>query len=57
MPSKDGTTLMYRIASNEPGADEEKQDQLVTDRQSGVFGLRSSRLTQPAQALGSPTGC
>jgi hypothetical protein len=26
-------------------------------RQSGVFGPRSSRLTQPAQALGSPTGC
>ena len=57
IPSKDGTTLMYPIASNEPGADEEKQDNLVTDRQSGVFGLRSSRLTQPAQALGSPTGC
>ncbi|WP_329296720.1 MMPL family transporter [Streptomyces pseudovenezuelae] len=31
IPSKDGTTLMYPIASNEPGADEEKQDKLVTD--------------------------
>ncbi|WP_133912910.1 MMPL family transporter [Streptomyces sp. NBC_00582] len=31
IPSKDGTTLMYPVASNEPGADEEKQDQLVTD--------------------------
>ncbi|MEU9186168.1 MMPL family transporter [Streptomyces sp. NPDC048484] len=31
IPSKDGTTLMYPVASNDPGADEEKQDKLVTD--------------------------
>ncbi|MFF0013101.1 MMPL family transporter [Streptomyces sp. NPDC005374] len=29
--SRDGTTLMYPVASNEPGADEKKQDKLVTD--------------------------
>ncbi|MER5378047.1 MMPL family transporter [Streptomyces sp. NPDC002553] len=31
IPSKDGTTLMYPVTSNEPGADEEQQDKLVTD--------------------------
>uniref|UniRef100_UPI0031D797D0 MMPL family transporter n=1 Tax=Streptomyces hawaiiensis TaxID=67305 RepID=UPI0031D797D0 len=31
IPSKDGTTLIYPVASNDPGADEEKQDKLVTD--------------------------
>ena len=31
VPSKDGTTLMYPVASTEPGTDEEKRDQLVGD--------------------------
>ncbi|MCX5334209.1 MMPL family transporter [Streptomyces sp. NBC_00140] len=31
VPSKDGTTLMYPVASTEPGTDEEKRDQLVND--------------------------
>ncbi|MFJ2234153.1 MMPL family transporter [Streptomyces sp. NPDC087859] len=31
VPSKDGTTLMYPVASTEPGADEEKRDRLVGD--------------------------
>ncbi|KND30581.1 MMPL family transporter [Streptomyces acidiscabies] len=31
IPSKDGTTLIYPVAGNDPGADEEKQDKLVTD--------------------------
>ncbi|MGV9452828.1 MMPL family transporter [Streptomyces sp. NPDC003635] len=29
VPSKDGTTLMYPVASNEPGTDEEARDELV----------------------------
>ncbi|MGW5633798.1 MMPL family transporter [Streptomyces sp. NPDC003832] len=29
VPSKDGTTLMYPVASNEPGTDEEARDALV----------------------------
>ncbi|NNN36672.1 MMPL family transporter [Streptomyces sp. S3(2020)] len=29
VPSEDGTTLMYPVASTEPGTDEEKRDQLV----------------------------
>ncbi|WP_328871284.1 MMPL family transporter [Streptomyces sp. NBC_00287] len=31
VPSKDGTTLMYPVASNEPGTDEEARDELVND--------------------------
>ncbi|MFI7315820.1 MMPL family transporter [Streptomyces venezuelae] len=31
VPSKDGTTLMYPVASTEPGQDEEKRDALVND--------------------------
>ncbi|AZM53163.1 hypothetical protein DMA15_11625 [Streptomyces sp. WAC 01529] len=31
VPSEDGTTLMYPIASTEPGQDEEKRDALVGD--------------------------
>ncbi|WP_095046884.1 MMPL family transporter [Streptomyces sp. WM6386] len=31
VPSKDGTTLMYPVASTEPGTDEDKRDQLVGD--------------------------
>jgi RND superfamily putative drug exporter len=31
VPSKDGATLMYPVASTEPGTDEEKRDQLVGD--------------------------
>jgi RND superfamily putative drug exporter len=31
VPSKDGTTLMYPVASNEPGDDEEKRDAFVED--------------------------
>ncbi|MEV0525139.1 MMPL family transporter [Streptomyces sp. NPDC050439] len=31
VPSKDGTTLMYPVASNEPGQDEEARDALVDD--------------------------
>jgi RND superfamily putative drug exporter len=31
VPSKDGTTLMYPVASNEPGTDEKARDELVND--------------------------
>ncbi|MGV9281706.1 MMPL family transporter [Streptomyces sp. NPDC003730] len=31
IPSKDGTTLMYPVASNEPGTDEKARDALVND--------------------------
>ncbi|MFJ5259651.1 MMPL family transporter [Streptomyces sp. NPDC088387] len=31
VPSRDGTTLMYPVASNEPGTDEEARDALVND--------------------------
>ncbi|BBC36469.1 Membrane protein [Streptomyces graminofaciens] len=31
VPSKDGTTLMYPVASTEPGTDEKKRDALVDD--------------------------
>ncbi|AVH58836.1 MMPL family transporter [Streptomyces dengpaensis] len=31
IPSADGTTLMYPVASNEPGSDEDKRDALVDD--------------------------
>ncbi|MFJ3302215.1 MMPL family transporter [Streptomyces sp. NPDC086549] len=31
IPSKDGTTLMYPVTSNEPGTDEKKRDALVDD--------------------------
>ncbi|MEU7582600.1 MMPL family transporter [Streptomyces sp. NPDC041068] len=31
VPSEDGTTLMYPVASTEPGQDEEKRDALVED--------------------------
>ncbi|MFE0134235.1 MMPL family transporter [Streptomyces sp. NPDC059037] len=31
VPSKDGTTLMYPVASTEPGQDEKKRDALVDD--------------------------
>ncbi|TLS40517.1 MMPL family transporter [Streptomyces montanus] len=31
IPSEDGTTLMYPVASNEPGTDEDLRDQLVND--------------------------
>ncbi|MDF3149978.1 MMPL family transporter, partial [Streptomyces sp. T21Q-yed] len=31
IPSKDGTTLMYPVASTEPGQDEDKRDALVND--------------------------
>ncbi len=31
VPSEDGTTLMYPVASTEPGADEEKRDAFVED--------------------------
>ncbi|GAB2843430.1 MMPL family transporter [Streptomyces deserti] len=31
VPSKDGTTLMYPVTSNEPGADEDKRDAFVDD--------------------------
>ncbi|MEV7191188.1 MMPL family transporter [Streptomyces sp. NPDC093510] len=31
VPSKDGTTLMYPLASTEPGQDEDKRDTLVED--------------------------
>ncbi|MFF5492448.1 MMPL family transporter [Streptomyces aquilus] len=31
VPSKDGTTLMYPVASTEPGADEKARDALVND--------------------------
>ncbi|PAZ09712.1 hypothetical protein CLM62_45415 [Streptomyces sp. SA15] len=31
VPSQDGTTLMYPVASNEPGTDEEARDALVND--------------------------
>jgi len=31
VPSKDGTTLMYPVASNEPGSDEKARDRLVGD--------------------------
>ncbi|MFE6359689.1 MMPL family transporter [Streptomyces sp. NPDC057806] len=31
VPSGDGTTLMYPVASNEPGTDEEARDELVND--------------------------
>ncbi|MEU5581224.1 MMPL family transporter [Streptomyces huasconensis] len=31
VPSKDGTTLMYPVATTEPGQDEEKRDALVGD--------------------------
>ncbi len=31
VPSTDGTTLMYPVASNEPGADEDERDALVDD--------------------------
>jgi RND superfamily putative drug exporter len=31
VPSKDGTTLMYPVASNEPGTDEKARDALVND--------------------------
>ncbi|MET8450687.1 MMPL family transporter [Streptomyces sp. NPDC005209] len=31
VPSRDGTTLMYPVASNEPGTDEKKRDALVDD--------------------------
>jgi RND superfamily putative drug exporter len=31
IPSGDGTTLMYPVASNEPGADEDKRDAFVGD--------------------------
>ncbi|GHE67599.1 membrane protein [Streptomyces spiralis] len=31
VPSKDGTTVMYPVTSNEPGADEKKRDALVDD--------------------------
>jgi RND superfamily putative drug exporter len=31
IPSRDGTTLMYPVSSNEPGTDEKKRDALVDD--------------------------
>ncbi|WP_030173027.1 MMPL family transporter [Streptomyces sp. NRRL S-813] len=31
VPSKDGTTVMYPVTSNEPGTDEKKRDALVDD--------------------------
>ncbi|MEV5434699.1 MMPL family transporter [Streptomyces sp. NPDC052682] len=31
VPSRDGSTLMYPVASNEPGADEKKRDAFVED--------------------------
>jgi RND superfamily putative drug exporter len=31
IPSEDGTTLMYPVASNEPGTDEDLRDELVND--------------------------
>ncbi|MDT9701584.1 MMPL family transporter [Streptomyces sp. P17] len=31
VPSEDGTTLMYPVASNEPGTDEKARDELVND--------------------------
>ncbi|WP_244177963.1 MMPL family transporter, partial [Streptomyces atriruber] len=31
VPSEDGTTLMYPVASTEPGQDEDKRDALVND--------------------------
>ncbi|WP_244165240.1 MMPL family transporter, partial [Streptomyces silaceus] len=31
VPSKDGTTLLYPLASTEPGQDEDKRDALVQD--------------------------
>ncbi|MET9388363.1 MMPL family transporter [Streptomyces sp. NPDC002928] len=31
IPSKDGTSLMYPVATNEPGTDEDKRDALVED--------------------------
>ncbi|MER5913419.1 MMPL family transporter [Streptomyces sp. NPDC001982] len=31
VPSRDGTTVMYPVASNEPGTDEKKRDALVDD--------------------------
>ncbi|MFJ6660773.1 MMPL family transporter [Streptomyces sp. NPDC091377] len=43
VPSRDGTTLMYPVASNEPGLDEDARDKLVNDVRSvatGGDGLR-----------------
>lgn len=38
VPSKDGTTLMYPVASNKPGTDENKKDDLVKDVRKTVEG-------------------
>ncbi|WP_317443227.1 MMPL family transporter [Streptomyces collinus] len=38
VPSADGTTLMYPVASNAPGADEKKRDALVDDVRATVRG-------------------
>ncbi|MFJ9737002.1 hypothetical protein [Streptomyces sp. NPDC101166] len=38
-------------------AEKEQAGRPTSAASAGVFGPRSSRLTQPEQALGSPTGC
>ncbi|MER6342914.1 MMPL family transporter [Streptomyces sp. NPDC001595] len=38
VPSKDGTTLMYPVASNAPGGDEKKRDAFVEDIRDTVRG-------------------
>ncbi|MFF9210413.1 MULTISPECIES: MMPL family transporter [unclassified Streptomyces] len=38
IPSRDGTTLMYPVASNEPGTDEKKRDALVDDVRAVAHG-------------------
>ncbi|WP_217170047.1 MMPL family transporter [Streptomyces sp. AC512_CC834] len=38
IPSKDGTTLMYPVASTEPGTDEEARDALVNDVRDVALG-------------------
>ncbi|MGW0600769.1 MMPL family transporter [Streptomyces sp. NPDC002776] len=38
VPSKDGTTLMYPVASNEPGTDEKARDELVNDVRDVALG-------------------
>ncbi|NGN69043.1 MMPL family transporter [Streptomyces sp. A7024] len=38
IPSKDGTTLMYPVSTNEPGTDEEKRNEFVADVRDVVQG-------------------
>ncbi|GGJ13335.1 MMPL family transporter [Streptomyces brasiliensis] len=66
VPSRDGTTVMYPVASNEPGTDEKKRDALVDDVrgvahdqdgltvQVGGPGALSTDASDVYQSLGGP---